>query len=219
MVRVEWSRDATGAPDHRCRIPRRRGRHENRNGERAYAIATFGTWIAAINHQHRTTGHLSPSAHELVTATLSGIRREYAAAGTGPAPAGPAVGRGHQTPRQDRPGSVPRVGRRGPRTPRFGHPAPRVRRRVPPQRVVRPSVRGRHHAPARRPPHPATEVEDRPGGQGSGESLAVHEFSRDLPAVCVRPLGAGGRCVRRRWTPVGYSTSPQTRTVRPACVP
>jgi hypothetical protein len=43
-------------------------------GERAYAVATFGTWIAAINHQHRTTGHLSPSAHELVTATLSGIR-------------------------------------------------------------------------------------------------------------------------------------------------
>ncbi|MEW1934550.1 integrase [Rhodococcus sp. NPDC079359] len=53
-------------------------------GERAYAIATFGTWIAAINHQHRTTGHLSPSAHELVTATLSGIRREYAAAGDRP---------------------------------------------------------------------------------------------------------------------------------------
>lgn len=50
-------------------------------GERAYAVATFGTWIAAINHQHRTTGHLSPSAHELVTATLSGIRREYATAG------------------------------------------------------------------------------------------------------------------------------------------
>ena len=50
-------------------------------GERAYAVTTFGTWIAAINHQHRTTGHLSPTAHELVTATLSGIRREYAAAG------------------------------------------------------------------------------------------------------------------------------------------
>ena len=53
-------------------------------GERAYAVATFGTWIAAINHQHRTTGHQSPSAHELVTATLSGIRREYAAAGDRP---------------------------------------------------------------------------------------------------------------------------------------
>ncbi len=53
-------------------------------GERAYAVATFGTWIAAINHQHGTTGHLSPSAHELVTATLSGIRREYAAAGDRP---------------------------------------------------------------------------------------------------------------------------------------
>ncbi|OZE93204.1 integrase [Rhodococcus sp. 14-2686-1-2] len=56
----------------------------NETGERAYAVATFGTWIAAINHQHRTTGHLSPSAHELVTATLSGIRREYAAAGDRP---------------------------------------------------------------------------------------------------------------------------------------
>ncbi|NIL77354.1 integrase [Rhodococcus sp. B10] len=53
-------------------------------GDRAYAVATFGTWIAAINHQHRTTGHLSPSAHELVTATLSGIRREYAASGDRP---------------------------------------------------------------------------------------------------------------------------------------
>lgn len=53
-------------------------------GDRAYAVATFGTWIAAINHEHRTTGHLSPSAHELVTATLSGIRREYAAAGDRP---------------------------------------------------------------------------------------------------------------------------------------
>lgn len=53
-------------------------------GERAYAAATFGTWIAAINHQHRTTGHLSPTAHELVTATLSGIRREYATAGDRP---------------------------------------------------------------------------------------------------------------------------------------
>ncbi|OZD18143.1 integrase [Rhodococcus sp. 06-156-3C] len=53
-------------------------------GERAYAVATFGTWIAAINHQHRTTGHLSPTTHELVTATLSGIRREYAVAGDRP---------------------------------------------------------------------------------------------------------------------------------------
>ncbi|OZD59742.1 integrase [Rhodococcus sp. 06-1059B-a] len=53
-------------------------------GERAYAVATFGTWIAAINHQHRTTGHLTPTAHELVTATLSGIRREYAGAGDRP---------------------------------------------------------------------------------------------------------------------------------------
>ena len=41
----------------------------------------------AVQHsfpKHRTTGHLSPSAHVLVTATLSGIRREYAAAGDRP---------------------------------------------------------------------------------------------------------------------------------------
>lgn len=57
-------------------------------GERAYAVATFGTWIAAINHQHRTTGHLSSCAHELVTATLSGIRRELRQRGTDPAPRG-----------------------------------------------------------------------------------------------------------------------------------
>jgi hypothetical protein len=31
-------------------------------GERAYAAAAFGIWIATINHQHRTTGRLSPGA-------------------------------------------------------------------------------------------------------------------------------------------------------------
>lgn len=53
-------------------------------GERAYAPATFGRWVAAIAHHHRTGGHPSPSAHELVTATLSGIRRDYATAGDRP---------------------------------------------------------------------------------------------------------------------------------------
>ncbi|MFC8181687.1 tyrosine-type recombinase/integrase [Rhodococcus sp. NPDC057297] len=53
-------------------------------GERAYAAATFGTWVAAINSRHRATGHLSPTTHELVTATLSGIRREYATSGDRP---------------------------------------------------------------------------------------------------------------------------------------
>lgn len=80
-------------------------------GERAYAVATFGTWIAAINHRHGTTGHLSPSAHEIVAATLSGIRREYGAE------------------------AMPRLGRRGPGAPQFGDPAARIRRRIPSQRT------------------------------------------------------------------------------------
>lgn len=74
----------TGAPDHCRRLPRRRRRHPHETGDRADVVATSGTWIAAINHQHRTTGQLSPSAHELVTATLSGIRRVYAAEGDRP---------------------------------------------------------------------------------------------------------------------------------------
>ena len=61
-------------------------------GERAYAASTLGRWVAAINHYHRTNGHPSPSAHELVTATLSGIRREYATAGDRPrAPRSPLL--------------------------------------------------------------------------------------------------------------------------------
>ncbi|MGU3438421.1 integrase [Actinomycetes bacterium M1A6_2h] len=61
-------------------------------GERTYAASTLGRWVAAINHYHRTSGHPSPSAHELVTATLSGIRREYATAGDRPrAPRSPLL--------------------------------------------------------------------------------------------------------------------------------
>lgn len=90
----------------------------NETGERAYAVATFGTWIAAINHQHRTTGHLSPTAHELVAATLSGIRAGVCPGwGPTPHPASPATGRRHQTPRRDLPRTVPRMGGRSPRAP------------------------------------------------------------------------------------------------------
>ncbi|MGU3438462.1 tyrosine-type recombinase/integrase [Actinomycetes bacterium M1A6_2h] len=64
----------------------------NETGERAYAASTLGRWVAAINHHHRTNGHPSPSAHELVAATLSGIRREYATAGDRPrAPRSPLL--------------------------------------------------------------------------------------------------------------------------------
>ena len=44
------------------------------------SVATLGTWVAAINHQHRTTGHWSPSVHELVTATLSVMSRDASCA-------------------------------------------------------------------------------------------------------------------------------------------
>ncbi|WP_261768799.1 MULTISPECIES: hypothetical protein [unclassified Rhodococcus (in: high G+C Gram-positive bacteria)] len=52
-------------------------------GKRAYAVATFGTWFAAINHHHRTTEYLSHQ-REVVTATTSGIRREHAVTGDRP---------------------------------------------------------------------------------------------------------------------------------------
>nr|WP_250851752.1 site-specific integrase [Rhodococcus kroppenstedtii] len=53
-------------------------------GEKAYAASTLSAWVAAINHYHRTAGHPQPSAHELVAATLSGIRRDYATTGDRP---------------------------------------------------------------------------------------------------------------------------------------
>ncbi|OZD10411.1 hypothetical protein CH275_01700 [Rhodococcus sp. 06-235-1A] len=61
-------------------------------GDRAYAVAT---WIAAINHHHRTTGHPSRSAHKLAGVRhLSGIRR------VGPTPhtPRPLAGRRRQEP-------------------------------------------------------------------------------------------------------------------------
>lgn len=55
------------------------------DGQRAYAPATLTKWIAAITDQHRRSGHtVIPTGHELVRATLSGIRREYASAGDRP---------------------------------------------------------------------------------------------------------------------------------------
>ncbi|CAB4887346.1 unannotated protein [freshwater metagenome] len=53
-------------------------------GERAYAAGTLSAWASAINHFHQATGHASPTKHHLVTAALSGIRRQYATAGDRP---------------------------------------------------------------------------------------------------------------------------------------
>jgi len=53
-------------------------------GERAYSPATLARWVAGIGYHHRSAGHPAPGSNELVTATLSGIRRDYAAAGERP---------------------------------------------------------------------------------------------------------------------------------------
>ncbi|KHJ73646.1 tyrosine-type recombinase/integrase [Rhodococcus sp. Chr-9] len=53
-------------------------------GERAYSPSTLARWVAGIGYHHRRAGHPAPGADELVTATLSGIRRDYAAAGERP---------------------------------------------------------------------------------------------------------------------------------------
>jgi integrase len=53
-------------------------------GERAYSLSTLARWVAGIGYHHRRAGHPAPGADELVTATLSGIRRDYAAAGERP---------------------------------------------------------------------------------------------------------------------------------------
>ncbi|MGV9947031.1 site-specific integrase [Rhodococcus aetherivorans] len=59
-------------------------------GTRAYSPATLAHRLAAIAHHHRQHGHPSPTGDDLVKATMSGIRREYATAGdrlrTGRAP-------------------------------------------------------------------------------------------------------------------------------------
>ncbi|OUS97261.1 site-specific integrase [Rhodococcus sp. NCIMB 12038] len=54
------------------------------DGERAFAPATLAKWVAGISHTHRRSGHISPTDHETVRATLSGIRRTYASAGDRP---------------------------------------------------------------------------------------------------------------------------------------
>jgi integrase len=54
------------------------------DGERAYAPATLSRWVAAIGHHHRRAGHPAPGSHEIVAATLSGVRRDYADNGDRP---------------------------------------------------------------------------------------------------------------------------------------
>lgn len=53
-------------------------------GTRAYAPSTLSKWVAAIADRHRATGHDNPGGHEIVRATLAGIRRDYASAGERP---------------------------------------------------------------------------------------------------------------------------------------
>ncbi|MFF3182173.1 site-specific integrase [Rhodococcus pyridinivorans] len=53
-------------------------------GGRVYAPATLTRWVAAIGHRHRAAGYTAPGSAEVVAATLSGIRRTYAAAGDRP---------------------------------------------------------------------------------------------------------------------------------------
>ncbi|MDO2380084.1 site-specific integrase [Rhodococcus ruber] len=50
-------------------------------GERTYAPATLAHRLAAIAHHHRTAGHPSPTGDDLVKATMSGVRRDYATTG------------------------------------------------------------------------------------------------------------------------------------------
>ncbi|MFD7008467.1 site-specific integrase [Rhodococcus jostii] len=53
-------------------------------GDRAYAPATLSRWVAAIGHHHRRGGHPAPGGTDIVAATLSGIRRDYADNGDRP---------------------------------------------------------------------------------------------------------------------------------------
>ncbi|UNN05173.1 site-specific integrase [Rhodococcus opacus] len=54
------------------------------DGIRVYAPATLTKWVAAIAHHHHRAGRQSPTGQEIVRATLSGIRRDYAAVGDRP---------------------------------------------------------------------------------------------------------------------------------------
>ncbi len=53
-------------------------------GRRTYSPATLARWVAGIGHHHRRAGYPAPGTDEVVTATLSGIRRDYATAGDRP---------------------------------------------------------------------------------------------------------------------------------------
>ncbi|WAL49896.1 site-specific integrase [Rhodococcus pyridinivorans] len=53
-------------------------------GRRAYSPATLARWVAGIGHHHRRAGYSAPGTDEVVTATLSGIRRDYATTGDRP---------------------------------------------------------------------------------------------------------------------------------------
>ncbi|WP_213572768.1 hypothetical protein [Rhodococcus sp. USK13] len=61
------------------------------DGIRVYAPATLTKWVAAIAHHHHRAGHESPTGQETVRATLSGIRRDYAAVGDRPRNPRPAL--------------------------------------------------------------------------------------------------------------------------------
>lgn len=55
------------------------------DGRHTYAPATLTKWLAAIDDRHRRRGtDTAPAQHPIVRATLSGLRRQYAAAGDRP---------------------------------------------------------------------------------------------------------------------------------------
>lgn len=51
------------------------------DGNPAYSPDTLARWAAAIAHEHRAAGHVSPCSAAVVSDTLSGIRRLFADAG------------------------------------------------------------------------------------------------------------------------------------------
>ncbi|MCZ4278782.1 integrase [Rhodococcoides yunnanense] len=54
------------------------------DGAHAYAPTTIARWVSAIAYHHRITDQPSPATTETVSATLSGIKRAYAASGARP---------------------------------------------------------------------------------------------------------------------------------------
>ncbi|EHK82243.1 phage integrase family protein [Rhodococcus pyridinivorans AK37] len=81
-------------------------------GERAYSPSTLARWVAGIGYHHRRAGHPAPGADELVTATLSGIRRDYGRRGSGPAPRGRRCSPPTSSPSSRRCAPIPAVGPR-----------------------------------------------------------------------------------------------------------